>query len=44
MKVANIINLTGKKSVDLGVKEKIVDKKRIIKIKGIPHAEVVFEG
>ena len=44
MKIANIVHLVGKKSVEIGIKAKIIDKKKIIKIKGIPHAEAVFEG
>ena len=41
-KVANIINLVGEKSVEVGIKAGVVDKKKIIKIKGIPHAQAVF--
>ena len=39
-KVAHIINLVGEKSVELGRKEGIVQK--VIRIKGIPHAQAVI--
>jgi len=40
-KIASIINLVGKESVELGVEEGIVDEKRIIKVRGIPHAQSI---
>lgn len=38
---AYILHLTGQNSVDLGIKLGLVDEKRILIIKSIPHAEVV---
>ena len=37
-----IMHLVGKKSVAWGIKNNIVEKDKIIAIKNIPHAEVVF--
>lgn len=39
---ADIVNLVGEQSVKLGIEEGIVDKDRILKIAGIPHAEAVI--
>jgi len=36
-----MINLVGQKSVELGLKSKIISKKDIIKIKDIPYIQVV---
>lgn len=41
-KRAQIINLLGEKSVKLFIKEGIIDKKNIIRIKGVPHAQCVI--
>lgn len=41
-KTAYIINLVGKKAVELGVKEGVVDKKDIIYVKGVPHVQVLL--
>lgn len=41
-KTAYIVNLVGEKSVNLAIKEKIIDKEHIIKIDNIPHAEAVI--
>jgi len=41
-KQAYIVNLVGEKSIGLGLKEKIIDKAHIIKIKNIPHAQAVI--
>ena len=38
---AYIINLVGQKSVNLGLKSKIISKKDIIKIKDIPYVQAV---
>ena len=38
---AYMINLVGQKSVDLGLRSKIISKKDIIKIKDIPYVQVV---
>tara|TARA_Y100000310_G_scaffold12560_1_gene12949 strand:- start:13406 stop:13690 length:285 start_codon:yes stop_codon:yes gene_type:complete len=40
MKKADILNIVGEKSIDLASKNDIVSKMNIIKIKGIPHAQV----
>ena len=40
---AYVMHLTGKKAVAFGIKMGLVDKKRIITISGIPHAEVLIE-
>lgn len=44
MKQAYMINLVGKKSVDLALKNKYVKKENIIFIAKIPHAQVLFLG
>jgi len=41
IKSAHILNLVGKNSVSLAIKEKMLDEKNIIKIKNIPHAQIV---
>jgi len=41
-KSVHIVNLCGEKSVELGIKAGIIDKNRVIKIDGIPHAEGVI--
>jgi hypothetical protein len=38
----NIINAVGEKCVAFLEKLKLVDKKKIIKIAGVPHAEVII--
>ncbi|MBW2996131.1 DUF424 family protein [Candidatus Woesearchaeota archaeon] len=42
MKSVHIVNLCGEKAVKLGVKAGIIDKDRVIRIKGVPHAEGVI--
>ncbi len=37
---ATIINIVGKKIVDLAIKIGLVDKENVIKVKDIPHAQV----
>jgi len=39
-----VFHLTGKKTVEMGVKEGLVDEKRVLLVKGVPHAEVMVEG
>ena len=39
---ADIVNLVGEQSVKLGIEEGLVEKGRILKIDGIPHAEAVI--
>ena len=41
---AQHLHLSGEKTVALGVELNLVDKERILWVKGIPHAEVVVEG
>lgn len=41
-KTASMINLVGKKSVELGIKTNIIDKKNIIKIKDVPHVQALL--
>ena len=43
LKDAYIVNLVGKKSVDLGIELGIVNKDNIIYVENIPHAEVLIE-
>lgn len=38
---AQHIHLTGKESVKLGIEQRFVEKKRILVVQGVPHAEVV---
>lgn len=38
---ANIINIVGKKIVSLAAREGWISKKNILKIKGIPHAQII---
>lgn len=39
---ADIINLVGKRAVDLGLAEEVISKENVITIKGIPHAQAVL--
>lgn len=41
MQKAYILNLVGKNSVRLALKQKFVDETHILRIKGIPHAQCV---
>jgi len=41
LKNFNNINIVGKKSINLAIKNKIIEKGHIIKIKNIPHAQVI---
>lgn len=38
---AYIIHFVGKESVDFGIKRGLIDKKNVVQIKKIPHAEVI---
>lgn len=38
-----IVNIVGEKGISLALKLGIVDKKNIIKIKNIPHAQAILE-
>ena len=40
MKDADNLNLVGKKTISLAIKQEIVSEKFLIKIKGVPHAQV----
>lgn len=42
LKNASNINIVGKESIALALKLKIIDKKEIIKIQGVPHAQSIF--
>jgi len=35
---ANMINLVGEKSVQMGIKEEIIEEENIIRVQGIPYA------
>ena len=41
---ANSLNIVGEKSVGFCVKNKVVDKKHILKVKKIPFAIVIFNN
>lgn len=42
IKNARNINIVGKNSVNIAIKEKLIKKENVIKIKNIPHA-IIFE-
>ncbi len=42
MKIATIANLSGKKVVEIAIREGYIDKDSVIKIKDIPHAQMVL--
>ena len=42
MKKSDILNIVGKKSIELALKNNIISKENIIKIKGIQHAQVIW--
>ncbi|PIN72583.1 hypothetical protein COV21_01705 [Candidatus Woesearchaeota archaeon CG10_big_fil_rev_8_21_14_0_10_45_5] len=42
MKSAYIINITGKKSVEIAIRNNFIEKDAIIVIAGIPHAQCVI--
>ncbi|MEW5896730.1 MAG: DUF424 family protein [Nanoarchaeota archaeon] len=44
MDQARHIHLTGKDAVELGVETGVVNRKKIITIKGVPHAEAIVDG
>ena len=39
---ANSLNIVGKDSINFCIKNKIVDKENILKIKNVPHAIVIL--
>lgn len=39
---ADIVNLVGKRAVELGLAEEIISKENIVTIRGIPHAQAVM--
>lgn len=41
LKFKSNINIVGKKSIELALKIGIISKENIIKIKGVPHAQVI---
>jgi uncharacterized protein len=40
MKEATNLNLVGKKTIDLAIKNDIIEKESIITIKNVPHAQI----
>ena len=40
IKISNNINIIGKESIEFAVRNKLIDKSSIIKIQGIPHAQI----
>ena len=38
---SDLVNLVGEKSVNLGLKEGVIEKQNIIKIKNILHAQAI---
>lgn len=42
MKVATIANLVGERVVSLAIREGYIDEENVIKIKGIPHAQMAL--
>lgn len=42
IKCAHTANFVGKKSVDLGIKIGIINKKKVIKVKGVLHAQALL--
>ncbi|MCX6711791.1 MAG: DUF424 family protein [Candidatus Woesearchaeota archaeon] len=40
LKDANNINLVGKKAIELAIKNNIISKNHVIKIQGVPHAQI----
>ena len=42
IKGAYLVNIVGEKSIKMAIDMGIVDKKNIIKIKGIPHAQAII--
>jgi len=44
MREARHLHLSGKQAVNLGIELNLVDKNKILRVKCIPHAEVVVGG
>lgn len=40
---ADILNLVGKKTIEIALEAKVISKDKIIKIKNIPHAQAVLK-
>ena len=40
LKKAGNLNIVGKESIEIALKEKIINQNSIIRIKGVPHAQV----
>ncbi len=40
---ADYVNLVGPKAVEIGLKEGVIDKEKVIYVQGIPHAQAVIE-
>jgi uncharacterized protein len=41
IKESDIVNAVGKDVIDILLKEKLIEKSKILKIKGIPHAQII---
>jgi hypothetical protein len=41
---AHILNVVGEKSINFVLKLGLIDKKNILNIKGVPHAQAIIEG
>ncbi|NPA74668.1 MAG: DUF424 family protein [Euryarchaeota archaeon] len=42
MKIATIANLVGKRVVEIAIREGYIDRENVIKIKDVPHAQMVL--
>ncbi|MDK2795972.1 MAG: uncharacterized protein PWQ22_431 [Archaeoglobaceae archaeon] len=42
LRTATIANITGKRAVELAIKIGIVDKDKVLRIEGCPHAQMVL--
>jgi len=42
LKEAENVNLSGKKAMSIALKLKIINKENVIKIKGVPHAQLIL--
>ncbi len=41
LREATIINLTGEGAVRMGIKSGLIDRRRVLRVQGIPHAQMV---
>jgi hypothetical protein len=42
LKSATIANIVGKRSVNLAIREGIIDKRNVITVQGVPHAQMIL--